>query len=67
MAKGVRVKIRMVSTAETGSIYYETKNPRTATAKRRRKRFDPRAIHPVTGKPGAHVEFEEKKMPPHKK
>jgi large subunit ribosomal protein L33 len=31
------------------------------------KKFDPWAIHPETGKKGAHVYFEEKKMPPSKK
>lgn len=71
--KGVNTKIRLVSTGvnakgnPTGYTYYISKNPRTQTEKMRFRKYDPRAIHPETGKLGAHVMFEEKKMPPHKK
>jgi large subunit ribosomal protein L33 len=65
--KSVAMKIRLESSAGTGYRYYTTKNPRTKTEKMKIKKFDPWATNPETGKPGAHVVFEEKKMPPHKK
>lgn len=70
--KGVATKVRMVSTGKnaegklTGYTRY-TKKGKHATEKLKRRAYDPRAIHPETGKPGAHVLFEEKKMPPSKK
>lgn len=71
--KGTAVKIRLVSTGTnekgnpSGYTYYVRKNPRTQTEKMRINKYDPRAVHPETGKRGCHVEFVEKKMPPHKK
>lgn len=67
------VKIRLLSTGknakgeDTGYTYYIVKNPRNQTEKMRFRKYDPRAINAETGKQGAHVWFEEKKMPPHKK
>lgn len=65
--KSVAMKIRLESSAGTGYRYYTTKNPRTKTEKMKIKKYDPWAINTETGKPGMHVVFEEKKMPPHKK
>lgn len=65
--KSVAMKIRLESSAGTGYRYYTTKNPRTKTEKMKIKKYDPWALNPETGKPGMHVVFEEKKMPPHKK
>ncbi|MAM35078.1 MAG: 50S ribosomal protein L33 [Alphaproteobacteria bacterium] len=71
--KGNTVKIRLISTGKntkgepTGYTYYIIKNPRNQTEKMKFRKYDPRAVHPDTGKVGAHVMFEEKKMPPHKK
>jgi large subunit ribosomal protein L33 len=31
------------------------------------RKYDPRAVNPETGRNGAHVQFEEKKLPPAKK
>ncbi len=64
--KGVAVKIRMESSAGTGYRYYTTKSAKYQEKLKQRK-FDPWATHPETGKKGAHVVFEEKKMPPSKK
>ena len=64
--KGVSIKVRMESTAGTGYRYYTRRNPK-ATEKLNQRKFDPWAVNPETGKKGAHVIFEEKKMPPSKK
>lgn len=70
--KGVATKVRLVSTGKnakgeaTGYTYY-TKKSKHATEKLKFNKYDPRAINPETGKPGCHVEFQEKKMPPSKK
>ena len=70
---GIAVKVRLVSTGTnekgnpTGTTYYTKKNPRTQTEKLRFRKYDPRAVHPETGRRGAHVMFEEKKMPSSKK
>lgn len=70
--KGVAVKVRLVSTGKnvkgnlTGFTYY-VKKGKGATEKMKFRKFDPRAINPETGKTGCHVDFEEKKLPPHKK
>lgn len=64
--KGAAVKVRLESEAGTGYRYYAKRNAR-AEYKLEMKKFDPWAIHPETGKPGAHVKFVEKKMPPSKK
>jgi large subunit ribosomal protein L33 len=54
MAKPATVKIRLVSTAETGFFYVTKKNPRTKTEKLSFKKYDP-----VVRK---HVEFKEAKI-----
>lgn len=70
--KGVAVKVRLVSTGKnakgnpTGYAYY-VKKGKNATEKLKFRKYDPRAINPKTGKSGCHVDFEEKKLPPHKK
>ncbi|WP_456372561.1 50S ribosomal protein L33 [Thiolapillus sp.] len=43
MAKAVREKIRMVSSAGTGHFYTTTKNKRTQTGKMEIKKYDPKA------------------------
>jgi len=64
--KGVATKVRMESSAGTGFRYYKKKG-KNATEKLALKKYDPWALNPETGKPGMHVLFEEKKMPPSKK
>ena len=64
--KGSAIKVRLESTAGTGYRYYAKRSTK-ATYKLKLKKFDPWAVHPETGKKGAHVYFEEKKMPPSKK
>ena len=65
--KATYIKVRMESSAGTGYRYYKTKNPKSEKGKLKLKKFDPWAINEKTGKRGAHVYFEEKKMPPSKK
>lgn len=65
--KASYVKVRMESSAGTGYRYYKKKNPKSDKGKLKMRKYDPWAIHPETGKRGAHVIFEEKKMPPSKK
>jgi large subunit ribosomal protein L33 len=71
--KGDVVKVRLVSTGKnakgnpTGTTYYVKKNPKTMTEKMKFRKYDRYAVNPETGKPGAHVVFEEKKLPPAKK
>jgi large subunit ribosomal protein L33 len=65
--KSAIVKVRLVSSAGTGTTYYIEKNPKNITEKMKFRKYDPRAKNAATGKLGAHVDFEEKKMPPHKK
>ncbi|MEK7802268.1 MAG: 50S ribosomal protein L33 [Pseudomonadota bacterium] len=71
--KGSVIKVRLVSSGKsakgnpTGFTYYIQKNPKNITEKMSFRKYDPRAINPVTGNRGCHVLFEEKKMPPHKK
>ncbi|HEY8964181.1 MAG TPA: 50S ribosomal protein L33 [Alphaproteobacteria bacterium] len=60
--KGATVKVKMVSTAGTGYYYVTKVNKKTKTEKLVKKKFDPRAKHPTTGKPGAHVDFKEDKV-----
>ena len=60
--KGVALKVRMESSAGTGFRYYARRNAKAQDKKLNLKKFDPWAIHPETGKKGAHVVFEEKKM-----
>jgi large subunit ribosomal protein L33 len=54
MAKPTTVKIRLVSTADTGFFYVTKKNPRTQTEKFTFRKYDP-----VVRK---HVEFKEAKI-----
>ncbi|MES2753094.1 MAG: 50S ribosomal protein L33 [Pseudomonadota bacterium] len=54
MAKPTTVKIKLVSTADTGFYYVTKKNPRTQTEKFVFKKYDP-----VVRK---HVEFKETKI-----
>ena len=61
-AKKNRISIRLVSTADTGYFYVTEVNPKNTTTKLQLKRFDPRAIHPKTGKRGAHVMFKQSKI-----
>jgi large subunit ribosomal protein L33 len=52
--EGPRIKIKMVSTADTGYFYTTTKNRRTTTEKLQLKKYDPVARK--------HVAFKEAKI-----
>jgi large subunit ribosomal protein L33 len=54
MAKPASIKIKLVSTADTGYYYVTKKNPRTQTEKLSMKKYDPVARK--------HVEFKESKI-----
>jgi large subunit ribosomal protein L33 len=54
MAKPTTIKIRLVSTADTGFYYVTKKNPRTQTEKLSFRKYDP-----VVRK---HVDFKEAKI-----
>ena len=54
MAKPATVKIKLLSTADTGYFYVTKKNPRTLTEKMVKRKYDP-----VVRK---HVEFKEAKI-----
>jgi large subunit ribosomal protein L33 len=54
MAKPTTVKIKLVSTADTGFFYVTKKNPRTMTEKMSVRKYDPRVRK--------HVEFKESKI-----
>ena len=54
MAKPATVKIRLVSTADTGFFYVTKKNSRTMTDKMVKRKYDPVAKK--------HVEFKETKI-----
>ncbi len=54
MAKPSSIKIKLVSTADTGYFYVTKKNPRTLTEKMVMKKYDPVARK--------HVEFKEAKI-----
>ncbi|AAV88873.1 ribosomal protein L33 [Zymomonas mobilis subsp. mobilis ZM4 = ATCC 31821] len=54
MAKPTTVKIRLVSSADTGFFYVTRKNPRNQTEKMSLRKYDP-----VVRK---HVEFKEAKI-----
>ncbi|MBK8083403.1 MAG: 50S ribosomal protein L33 [Devosia sp.] len=54
MAKAVSLKIKLVSTADTGYYYVTKKNSRTQTEKLSFKKYDPVAKK--------HVEFKESKI-----
>jgi large subunit ribosomal protein L33 len=54
MAKAVTIKVKLVSTADTGYFYVTKKNSRTMTDKMAMKKYDPVAKK--------HVEFKEAKI-----
>jgi large subunit ribosomal protein L33 len=54
MAKAVSLKIKLVSSADTGFYYVTKKNSRTMTDKMVKKKYDPVARK--------HVEFREAKI-----
>jgi large subunit ribosomal protein L33 len=54
MAKATTIKIRLVSTADTGYFYVAKKNSRTMTEKMVVRKYDPIARK--------HVEFKEAKI-----
>lgn len=54
MAKAVTVKIKLLSTADTGHFYVTKKNTRTMTEKFSIKKYDPVAKK--------HVEYKEAKI-----
>jgi len=54
MAKAASIKIKLVSTADTGFYYVTKKNSRTMTEKMVKKKYDPVARK--------HVEFKESKI-----
>ena len=54
MAKATTIKIKLVSTADTGYFYVTKKNSRTQTDKLVKKKYDPVAKK--------HVEFREAKI-----
>ena len=54
MAKTATLKIKLVSTADTGFYYVTKKNPRTQTEKLSLRKYDPVARK--------HVEFKEGKI-----
>jgi large subunit ribosomal protein L33 len=54
MAKAVTIKIKLLSTADTGFFYVTKKNSRTMTEKMSMKKYDPVARK--------HVEFKETKI-----
>ncbi len=54
MAKPASIKIKLVSTADTGFYYVTKKNPRNITEKMVLKKYDPVARK--------HVEFKEAKI-----
>jgi large subunit ribosomal protein L33 len=52
MAKTATVKIKLVSSADTGFFYVTKKNPRTKTEKLELKKYDPIARKHVAFKEG---------------
>jgi large subunit ribosomal protein L33 len=54
MAKAVTIKVKLVSSADTGFYYVAKKNSRTMTDKLVKKKYDPVARK--------HVEFRESKI-----
>ncbi len=54
MAKATTIKIKLLSTADTGFFYVTTKNSRTMTDKMAKTKYDPIAKK--------HVEFKETKI-----
>jgi len=54
MAKATTIKIKLLSTADTGFFYVTKKNSRTTTEKMTKRKYDPVARK--------HVEFREAKI-----
>ncbi len=54
MAKATSIKIKLLSTADTGFFYVTKKNPRTMTEKMEKRKYDPVARK--------HVIFKEAKI-----
>ena len=54
MAKAAKLKIKLLSTADTGFFYVTSKNSRTMTDKMTKRKYDPIAKK--------HVEFREAKI-----
>lgn len=54
MAKAVTIKVKLVSTADTGYFYVTKKNSRTMTEKMVQRKYDPVAKK--------HVDFKEAKI-----
>ncbi len=54
MAKSAAIKIKMLSSADTGFFYVTKKNPKTKTDKMAKKKYDPVARR--------HVLFKETKI-----
>ncbi|WP_028035016.1 50S ribosomal protein L33 [Chelativorans sp. J32] len=54
MAKATTIKIKLLSTADTGFFYVTKKNSRTMTDKMTKRKYDPIARK--------HVEFKEAKI-----
>jgi large subunit ribosomal protein L33 len=54
MAKGATVKVKLISSADTGFYYVTKKNSRTKTEKMVLKKYDPKVRK--------HVEFREAKI-----
>lgn len=54
MAKAVTIKVKLISSADTGFYYVTKKNSRTQTEKLTKKKYDPIARK--------HVEFREYKI-----
>ena len=54
MAKAVTLKIKLISSADTGFYYVTKKNPRTQTEKMVMRKYDPKVRK--------HVDFKEAKI-----
>ncbi|WP_029030066.1 50S ribosomal protein L33 [Salinarimonas rosea] len=54
MAKAVTIKVKLLSTADTGYFYVTKKNTRTMTEKMTQRKYDPVAKK--------HVDFKETKI-----
>lgn len=61
-SKGAIQKVMLKSTAGTGYAYYTKVNKKNQTEKLVKKKYDPQAVDPETGKKGMHVEFKEEKI-----
>ena len=57
MAKAANIKIKLLSTADTGYFYVTSKNSRTKTDKLSFRKYDPVAKKHVELKPTTNTEF----------